>query len=158
MFHRGRRPASSLSALPEDAFTLDVEDLYAESSTSAAVAVSLLAKGAEAGVASNPSLAPRSTKKNFLKNAAGTTRNEKLKGTQWPDLSWFSHTLGGLHEAIRTDGLMKACSLKLPPPIMSRVINQLELFYALAAQCWVGAACRALGLPWPATNTEDFWF
>jgi len=87
----GQRPASSSSAAPEDAFTLDVEDLYAENSISAAVAVSLLAKGSQAGVAANLSLASRSTKKNFLKNAARTMRNKKLKGTQWPDLYWFSH-------------------------------------------------------------------
>ena len=91
MFQRGQRPASSSSTAPEDAFTLDVEDLYAENSISAAVAVSLLAKGSQAGVAANLSLASRSTTKNFLKNAARTLRNQKLKGTQWPDLYWFSH-------------------------------------------------------------------
>ena len=73
------------------AFTLDVEDLYAENSISAAVAVTLLAKGTQAGVAANPSFASRSTKKNFLKNAARTMRNRKLKGSQWPDLYWFSN-------------------------------------------------------------------
>ena len=91
MFQRGQRPASSSSTAPEEAFTLDVEDLYAENSISAAVAVTLLAKGTQAGVAANPSLASRSTKKNFLKNAARTMRNRKLKGSQWPDLYWFSH-------------------------------------------------------------------
>ena len=91
MFQRGQRPASSSSTAPEEAFTLDVEDLYAENSISAAVAISLLAKGTKAGVAANPGLAFRSTKKNFLKNAARTMRNRKLKGSQWPDLYWFSH-------------------------------------------------------------------
>ena len=91
MFQRGQQPASSSSTAPEEAFTLDVEDLYAENSISAAVAISLLAKGTKAGVAANPGLAFRSTKKNFLKNAARTMRNRKLKGSQWPDLYWFSH-------------------------------------------------------------------
>ena len=91
MFQRGQRPASSSSTAPEEAFTLDVEDLYAENSISAAVAVTLLAKGTQAGVAANPSFASRSTKKNFLKNAARTMRNRKLKGSQWPDLYWFSN-------------------------------------------------------------------
>ena len=68
MFQRGQRPAASSSTAPEEAFTLDVEDLYAENSISAAVAVTLLAKGTQAGEAANPSLASRSTKKNFLKN------------------------------------------------------------------------------------------
>ena len=90
MFQRGQRPASSSSTLPEDAFTLDVENLYAENSVSAAVAVPLLAKGSQAGVPANPSLASRSTKESFLKNAARTMRSKKLKGTQWPDLYWFS--------------------------------------------------------------------
>ena len=91
MFQRGQRPASSSSTAPEEAITLDVEDLYAENSISAAVAVTLLAKGTQAGVAANPSFASRSTEKNFLKNAARTMRNRKLKGSQRPDLYWFSN-------------------------------------------------------------------
>ena len=51
MFQRGQRPASSSSTAPEEAFTLDVEDLYAENSVSASVAVTLLAKATQAGVA-----------------------------------------------------------------------------------------------------------
>jgi len=65
MFQRGQRPASSSSTAPEEAFTLDVEDLYAENSISAAVAVTLLAKGTQAGVAANPHLLSDLPKRNF---------------------------------------------------------------------------------------------
>lgn len=145
MFQRGQRPASSSSTAPEEAFTLDVEDLYAENSISAAVAVTLLAKGTQAGVAANPSLASRSTKKNFLKNAARTMRNRKLKGSQWPDLYWFSIPQLFEKKAIscfekKTDGLQwkhAVQSFLLPShsfEACNQSVNESDISHALGVQ------------------------
>ena len=79
MFQRGQRPASSSSTAPEEAFTLDVEDVYAENSISAAVAISLLAKGTKAGVAANPGLAFR-TQKELSEECCKDHEKQKVEG------------------------------------------------------------------------------